>query len=199
MIFFTPEEKQLIARLSVVGGWDNIEANELKRKIKDHFLSVAVPRCCYCQLSMGPWYRMTIDVEHVLPKKKFPQYTFDLRNLNISCKRCNMGIKREDVGFYLRPVADTNPFRSELYAFAHPNLDITSHHLQIVSVQIDAKLLIYYLKKTEKGKFTYEYFELIKIETDSFNEAQGVTDETPNDKIPQAIAQTLRNVLKTIE
>jgi hypothetical protein len=199
MIDFTPDEAQLIAQLSVPGGWDAKEAAALKKKIKDHFLANPVPCCCYCRLSMSPWHKITIDTEHVLPKQQFSRYTFDVRNLNISCKRCNMEIKGTDITFYVGLADEANPFRSELYLFVHPNLDKLDDHLQIISVQIGAKLLISYFPQTPKGQFTFEYFELNEIQTNSFNSGQGVTLETPSDNFPQEISKALRAVLKSIE
>jgi hypothetical protein len=198
MIVFTQQERELIDRLSVAGGWDDDEAEGLRRKIKDHFMAVDVPCCCYCRLSMSPWHRITIDVEHVLPKQQFPRFTFDPRNLNISCKRCNMEIKGTDIAFYLGQANEAAPFRSQLYSFAHPNLDAPNDHLQILSLQVNAKLLIWYLRQTPKGEFTYEYFELNEIETNSFTAAQGVTVETPSENLPPQIAQQLRTVLRSV-
>lgn len=199
MIDFTQEEKQLIAQLSVPGGWDAEEAAALKKRIKNHFLANGVPCCCYCRLSMSPWHKITIDTEHVLPKQRFPQYTFDLRNLNISCKRCNMEIKGADITFYVGLANEANPFRSELYSFVHPNLDKLDDHLQILSVQIGAKLLISYFPQSPKGQFTFEYFELNEIQTDSFSRGQGVAVETPSETLPAEIIQQLRAVLKSVE
>jgi hypothetical protein len=199
MIAITQDEGQLIEALSVAGGWDHDDAAGLRRKIKDYFLAFGVPCCCYCRLSMSSWHRMTIDVEHVLPKQSYPEFTFDPRNLNISCKRCNMEIKGTDISFYLGLPNEPNFFRSDLYSFVHPNLDNTDEHLQILSVQVGINLLIFYYKPTPKGLFTYEYFELNELEINSFTAAQGVTVATPTDNLPTEFAQQLRTVLQSIE
>jgi len=199
MITFTPEEELLIARLSVVGGWEDEEAAGLKRKIKDYFLASGVPCCCYCLLSMSAWHRMTIDIEHVLPKQRFPQYTFDLRNLNISCKRCNMDIKGVDIRFFLGSPDEPNPFRSELYSLVHPNLDQANKHLMLISVQLGNNQLIKYVIRAPKGQYAYEYFDLKEIEANSFSNAQGVDIESISESLPPEIVSELRQVLSAVE
>ncbi len=196
MIAFTDAEKQTIARLSVAGGWDTGDAVDLKRKIKDHFLGKGVPCCCYCRLSMSAWHRITIDTEHVLPKQRFPRYTFDVRNLNISCKRCNMGIKGADVSFYLGLPNEADPFKSELYSFIHPNLDDASEHLQVVVLQLDNGLLINYFPKTPKGHATLEYFRLKEIATNSFSKPQGLEITLPSVTLPPEIFRALSELVK---
>lgn len=196
MIAFTDAEKQTIARLSFAGGWDTDDADDLKRKIKDHFLNDGVPCCCYCRLSMSQWHRITIDTEHVLPKQKFPKYTFEVRNLNISCKRCNMGIKGADVSFYLGAPDEVDPFKSDLYSFIHPNLDNVGEHLQVVAIQVDNRLMIIYAAKTPKGKKTYEYFRLSEIETNTISKTQGLEANVPSDTLPPEIFRALSELLR---
>jgi hypothetical protein len=197
---FTPEEQQLATRLSVVGGWDKIEAGSLKTKLKTHFLTKTCHCCCYCLRSMYQWHSITIDVEHVLPKGsgKFPQFTFEVRNLSVACKRCNMGIKGSDTSFYLGATNDPNPFRSELYEFIHPNLDTASQHLEFWSAQHNAKFMVKYqvLNDSTKGKATYEYFKLQRLEVNSFDEAQGLSAVLPDESIAPEIT---REILKAVE
>lgn len=203
MIIFTAEEKKLIARLSVAGGWDTAEANPLKAKIKPYLLTKTFNCCCYCRRSMHQWYAMTIDIEHVLPKGngKFPQFTFEIKNLSVSCKRCNMGIKRSDTSFYLGAADEADPFKSEHYAIIHPNLDVVDNHLGFLSVQYNGKLMVKYqvVNASMKGNTTYEYFELRKLELNSFDEAQGLADVLPSESLPSELAQELKVVLDSIE
>jgi uncharacterized protein (TIGR02646 family) len=203
MIVFTADEKKLIASLSIAGGWDNPQANPLKAKIKPHLLAQTANCCCYCRRSMHQWYAMTIDIEHVLPKGngKFPQFTFEVKNLSVSCKRCNMGIKRSDTSFYIGTADEADSFKSEQYTFIHPNLDVTDDHLGFLSVQYNGKLIIKYqvVNASMKGSATYEYFELRKLELNSFDEAQGLDDVSPSEAMPPELAQELRTVLDSIE
>lgn len=43
-------------------------------------------KCVYCDNRLS-WNKVTID--HILPKKEYPQYTYDIQNWLPSCKLCN--------------------------------------------------------------------------------------------------------------
>jgi hypothetical protein len=197
MITFDDSEQQLIQRLSVRGGWDEDDAGPLKRKIKDYFLGLGISSCCYCGLSMSAWHRITIDIEHVLPKGRFPEYTFEVKNLNISCKRCNMTIKGEKISFYLGNAGESDPFRSVLYKFLHPNYDVRKDHLRIVNVQVDNDLLLkyYVVPGSAKGEETYDFFKLKELETNTFDRAQGESAQDGIEALPPNIAADLRALL----
>ena len=202
MISFTDDEKLTIARLSVAGGWDQDNAKLLKAKIKPYLLAKTSDCCCYCRRSMHQWHGLTIDIEHVLPKSngKYPQFTFDLKNLSISCKRCNMGIKGNDTSFYLGAPGEADPFKSEHYEFIHPNFDVADDHLGFLFVQLNNKLMVKYqvVNGSAKGTRAYEYFELKKLEIDSFDQAQGVDRVLPSETLPSALAQELKTFLNSI-
>lgn len=202
MIDFTLDEEALIAQFSVPGGWDKDEIKAIKKKIKPFLLGKTSSCCCYCRRSMHSWHALTIDIEHVLPKgkKSFPQFTFALQNLSISCKRCNMGIKREDTSFFTLIPGDTDYFKSEKYEFIHPNLDVIDDHLKVLIVQFNNQLLIKYqvVDASTKGAAAYKYFKLGLLEVNSFDEAQGLDDVTPSESLPPEFARELQTVLDSI-
>lgn len=197
MIEFDEQENQLIRRLSVRGGWDEEDANPIKQKIKKFFLDKGIASCCYCGLSMSAWHKITIDTEHVLPKGRFPQYTFEMKNLGISCKRCNMTIKGEKISFYFGGVSEIDPFRSELYAFIHPNYDERRAHLRLVTMQVDEDLYLKYIVTpgSSKGTETYRFFQLDELEKDTFSQAQGEARAAEIEDLPPEIASRLRDII----
>lgn len=201
MIRFTDEEKQLIESLSVVGGWDDAAATPLKHKIKPYLLEQTSECCCYCRRSMQEWHQITIDSEHVLPKsdEKFAKFTFELRNLSVSCKRCNMGIKRADTSFYVGAPVEEDPFKSEYYTFIHPNLDVVDDHLQLVSIQFNTIRMVKYsvVNSSPKGTKTKEYFKLERIEVNSFDGAQGLEDVSPSESLPRKILAEIEAILES--
>lgn len=196
MIEFNEQELQLIRRLSVRGGWDDDDADALKTKIRDYFLNRPVPCCCYCGVAMFGWHRITIDTEHVLPKGKFPQYTFEMRNLDLSCKRCNMQIKREDDSFYRGGANCADPFQSEFYDIVHPGLDRKIDHLKLIVVQADDKLMIKYfvVNASAKGDATYRYFRLQELEVNTFDEAQGLESTESIEDLPHEIVVEMNSI-----
>jgi len=161
--------------------WKDKSLEDLKRKIKDYYLSLKTPaRCSYCQRSLNAEFRMVIDIEHILPKEQFPKYMFEPFNLNISCKRCNMNIKGRDISF----IDSTNPIdigsneacQSSTYKLIHPNFDEFFNHIQRISKEYDQNTLVKYsvVKNSSKGHYTYDYFKLKEFEINSLNVIQGL-------------------------
>jgi uncharacterized protein (TIGR02646 family) len=196
MIEFTDAEKDLMARLSVKGGWDDPAASVVKKKIRRHLNECGIAFCCYCRVSMHGWHALTIDPEHILPKSIYPQHTFHLLNLNISCKRCNMGVKKTDDSFFLEAQNCSAPFRSDIYTIIHPNLDRVEDHLDIEIRQRNRNYIRKYwvVNNSAKGLKTYEYFKLIELEVESVDEAQGL--QTVNSDLPTESADKLIEELK---
>lgn len=122
---------------------------------------------------------MVLDIEHVIPKSKIASEMFQLANLAVSCKRCNMRIKGEDVSFISNDFEhfkqSISYYKSEYYRFIHPNLDEWDDHLLYMVVQRNKKKIVYYqvVKDSKKGEYAKEYFELDKIQANTFDEAQG--------------------------
>lgn len=199
---FTAEEQATIVRLSVVGGWDHSDAAPLKAKLRPYLLTRTAHCCCYCRREMHEWHMLTIDTEHILPKGNglYPQFSFELRNLSISCKRCNMSIKRSDTSFYIGNLGEEGLFESEHYSFIHPNLDNVNEHLAILLIQYNQSLMVKYqtVNNSAKGANTYTYFQLAKLEMNSFDEAQGLNEISPSEELPPELAQELTAVLDTI-
>ncbi len=202
MLTFTDDEKALISTLSIVGGWDDESdsSRALKRKIKDFYLA-AGDLCCYCLRDMRGWHRMSIDLEHVLPKSVYPQLMFEPRNLNLACKRCNMRIKGERVCFFVGTPQSAADFLASEYSFIHPNLDKFEDHISIFTVQYNRKLLVKYTVTdgSTKGAQTYEFFRLRELERDSYDEAQGNARVEPSERMPASIAREVMAILSSIE
>ena len=166
--------------------WDSTLLKDPKTKIKNFLLTKQGQRCCYCQRPLVGEFRMVIDIEHILPKSKYERYMFNITNLAVACKRCNMSIKRDDTSFFKG--THNNPathFNSDSYKFIHPNLDDYFLHLDYLVKIVNGKMMIKYNLKnnSSKGQYTYDYFKLIELEVNSFNEAQGIEVDTPNQEL----------------
>lgn len=174
----TPSESAAVeAAMQTDKPWkeDNAEINSVKTKIRDLHLARQKSNCCYCRTNLHGGGHFMIDREHVLPKKAFKQYTFEIWNLSISCKRCNMEMKGERKHF----VVDMGPTAavqtSANYRIIHPNFDAWKDHLQRYQVQLtdDVVVKISLVEGSEKGQYTYDFFKLKDLDTDAFDVAQG--------------------------
>lgn len=199
-ITFTRAEITEMKRASAIGHseWDYLKVATIKQKIKSQKLISQKNICCYCQRDITAEYNLVLDIEHIIPKSARLKLMFRMKNLSVSCKRCNMKIKGKNLDFLSMPLVSLpkNTLKSKYYKFIHPNLDKQHKHLTRVSIQILDKILVKYIVKndSEKGKYTYEYFKLKEFEKDSFDAAQGKNMK----KILNPSIEELFNNLKVI-
>lgn len=182
--------------------WNNIKVDQIKVRLKEHYRLSSDEQCCYCKKDFGDEFNMVIDIEHILPKSRFPDYMFDVFNLNIACKRCNMRIKKDKIDFIVNmdEIVAQRLERSQ-YKFIHPNFDNYFNHLEVIQILRNNKKFIKYLvvDNSQKGKYTYKYFQLDRREIDTINEAQGVTiKESEVAELPEEITINLKELLKDI-
>ncbi|EJM0964737.1 MULTISPECIES: HNH endonuclease [Klebsiella pneumoniae complex] len=192
---FSLEERRLIA-LAIEQGhtfWGDSSLEALKRKIKNHLRQKQQECCCYCSRNIDDEFNMVLDIEHVIPKSEIVSEMFELSNLAVSCKRCNMRIKGDDVSFiegsFEQFKASGNFYNSVSYKFIHPNLDRWDGNLNYIVAQVNRRKIVYYqvVGDSSKGQFTKDYFELDKIQVNTFDEAQEATGR--KEPIDPAIAE----------
>lgn len=195
----TVEDQALIEEVIKQGGdvWENKALLALKRRIKSFYLAATSDQCCYCRRDLNDEFNMVIDIEHIIPKALFPKFMFEVTNLNVSCKRCNMRIKRNRVDFLLDlSVIEERFGDSAQYRFVHPNLDRYADSILLIVMKVGDKKYIKYKSITEKGTYTYNYFELDKIETNTLNVAQGLP--SMDAELPGELSLDLRRELAVL-
>lgn len=173
---YTQQEQTLIAKaLAEAKPWDALCAVPVKKRIYEYHKQLQKELCCYCLRNLKAEFKMVVDTEHVLPKEKYRPHTFDIWNLSVSCKRCNMKIKGQRVDFLADAVfTKIDKKDSKAYHFIHPNLDEVRKHLARVALEIDGERLVSYVvkDKSPKGLFHVDYFRLRELEITSFDAAQ---------------------------
>ncbi len=151
---------------------------DLKDRLRDHHLKRHHNTCCYCRSNLHGGGHFFVDREHILPKEKFPNYTYHIENLSVACKRCNMQFKNRSLAFLAvkRALVTQVPGDSTWFHFVHPNLDDWRDHLRRYAQQIDTHTVVAYkvVNDSAKGHWTWRFFALEQFEIDSFDNAQGV-------------------------
>ncbi len=185
-IVFTQQEINEIIRVYYAGHneWNKIRLGTIKSKIKTEKSTRQNDFCCYCRRDIHNEFRLVLDIEHVLPKSKIIKHMFTSKNISVSCKRCNMNVKGDDVSFLSMPIDELpkRVFRSKYYKIIHPNLDKYNNHLVRIAFQVGDEIFVKYFVKnrSEKGIFTREYFRLTEFERNSSNRAQGGSGDEVN-------------------
>ena len=201
---FDKSEKKLIENAIRQGHkfWSDDSLDALKRRIKDHLRVKQDECCCYCSRNTDDEFNMVLDIEHIIPKSKLVSEMFEMMNLAVSCKRCNMRIKREDISFidsFEKLKKEGAYYASENYKFIHPNLDEWDDKLMYIVAQINRKKIVYYevVNKNKKGTFAKKYFELDKIQVNTFDEAQnaGIRKEPSDPNVARKYLKLVTNLL----
>lgn len=163
--------------------WEDKSIIAAKSQIKELLKIKHKHQCCYCRRSFVGEFNMVIDIEHVLPKEKFPEWIFEIENLSLSCKRCNMNVKNDDIEFYKEQVG-TYSRDSDAYKIIHPNYDDWNLHMKYFCwIENDLRIIKYVpLANSSKAAFTYAYMRLDELEIKTLNISQGRYYD-PNDDL----------------
>ncbi|WBL32751.1 HNH endonuclease [Sinirhodobacter sp. HNIBRBA609] len=154
---------------------DPIKANlaSVKVKIKDFHFPRVSRKCCYCRRSLED-ASIEIDREHIVPKGKKKSLSYNIFNLSLACKRCNMTYKGERtdhiIEFETIEADLRNPAR---YLIPHPNIGIYERHIVRNSIQLGDKQVTSYRRITEQGHFLYHFVRLDRLCVNELDEAQG--------------------------
>ncbi|PWQ87062.1 hypothetical protein DKY64_04395 [Stenotrophomonas maltophilia] len=183
-IEFTVEEKAAIAAALATakpwswepGGAQEVAIKSVKTKLRNIHMERHGDRCCYCRNNLHGGGHFVIDREHVLPKssKKFKLLAYELWNLGIACKRCNMQYKKNKVDFVVNQMDAEALQTSENYLLIHPNYDLYKDHIRFVEVRDDDSTVLKFTKQgTPKGEYTFKYFNLAELEVGKADAYQG--------------------------
>lgn len=163
-----------------------------KVKIKNYHLQKTANKCCYCRRSLRD-ANIETDREHIVPKGKVKSLAYNIFNLSISCKRCNMSYKREKVNHivnYQSIEADLrNPDR---YLIPHPNIDVYENHILRKAVQYGDIEIATYELLSPKGEFLYDFVGLKNLCIGDLDVAQG------GKKINESIAELFNHPIEGI-
>lgn len=185
-VFLADEISLLSTILSTHGSnidkyWSDDLTKPLRDRLKKFLMLQANNSCAYCRSDLSAAHKMTIDIEHIMPKDIYKYYTFSLTNLSISCRRCNFPpFKHNKVDFivnYTNPINyQINDFESNNYLFIHPNLDNYYDHIlfELRIVNGDKYRRYSVQNNSAKGLYTMNYFKLKDLEILSYDEKQNI-------------------------
>ena len=157
----TTQHQNLIADLADYGhkAWaDDVEVNgvdqssardAIKKHIRTELRTNQNGFCAYCGLKMR---EKNAHIDHVAPKKRFKNQTFNARNLVLTCYRCNFESKST-----FNPVARAEgEYEQWEFCFVHPILDDPRLHIS------RDKYFVWIESITEKGATTIDKFGLVE-------------------------------------
>ncbi|GAA62871.1 hypothetical protein P20311_0644 [Pseudoalteromonas sp. BSi20311] len=86
---FKAQELQLISdRFVTHTDWSKSCFDGIKLAVKNDLRPKQGNLCCYCKWELG-FDIKEVDIEHIVPKSEYSEYTFHPNNLSLSCPGCN--------------------------------------------------------------------------------------------------------------
>ncbi|GAB2643693.1 HNH endonuclease [Psychrobacter pocilloporae] len=150
---FSEEELQRIKdNFTFHGDWEKVVFDDIKKNIVDHLRQQQGNTCCYCKYQLGYDIKQ-VDIEHIVPKSKYEKFTFNGKNLALSCPACNTIKSTKEV---LKKTVVRYPQNSNHFRIIHAHYDNYSEHIDIVNKCI-------FVARTSKGSETITFCNLFRL------------------------------------
>lgn len=150
--------------------WDNTSEpmSSIRKKIRDHFLSTQNYQCCYCKMTKQEDHGLVWDVEHILPKILYPQFTFEPNNLAVACKECNRSKWNKDI--VIKPSSLNSKYlsTSNTITIIHPHLDRYEEHIQVIRYG-ENRIFHTAVNNSSKGNNTFHVCNLMRFLQSAFD------------------------------
>lgn len=179
-VSFTEEEQNLINKIYETGKsgpdmWNESSLKAIRNKISRVTLT---NQQCYCAFCEGRLEAGTTAIEHIVPKGKHREFTYEPKNLVSACGRCNStrikGGKETLIG-PLNPIYSLNRFK-----IVHPILDEPDEHI----VFKDEDRIIFDLNNcSQLGKDTIKFFKLEEINATEKRAMSAFMRKQPSDMV----------------
>ena len=117
--------RRLVKEKPWLGKWDEVSLKDIKDDIRAQLVSNQ-DCCAYCGLPFKG--NKDMQIEHIAPKAKYryPQFTFTLENLVLSCMYCNDLIVKGTKDTIIAP--SSNQYRKCNFSIVHPYFDNPEDH-----------------------------------------------------------------------
>ena len=194
MYKLTNQEKALLKKNN--HDWDDSKFDELKKNIRDYARIQQGNRCCYCK-SVLPFDKGTTDIEHILPKKKYPNFVYEPKNLALACKTCNTNKGEKEV---------LNKTDIKRYPSTSTNVKIIHHHYDKYEDHIDIIGDCVYYPISSKGQETsticklWELVQVLKKSRETYYKGKPIDKimndlmNLPEEHIPDAMRELTRRL-----
>lgn len=131
----TANQQRLAESITSRGyNWNHGDFQWFKDILKERLRARQKDRCCYCRRLLR-YDKGVVEIEHIVDKGsskgKYKRFTFEIKNLALSCKDCNnaKGVKN----VLASPLTKTAPYptRAADYVWVHPHFHKYSEHIII--------------------------------------------------------------------
>lgn len=178
--------------------WSCKEFFHLKKRLKVILKKYFDNTCAFCQRTLAEDEDIIIDIEHVLPKHKYINYSFDIRNLVISCRRCNTGAQKGTRTDFINNLIQNDQYNDVVdfslnnYKFIHPKYENTRDFYELECLQSGRSVFIRYTINSNHPKldYTFNFFNLKKLERGTLDDCARIM-RTLNSKFSKYLPEKI--------
>lgn len=132
--------------------WSKTVFDNLKVNLIEHLRKEQNNKCCYCKNELG-YDIKSVDIEHIIPKSEYSDFTFHNLNLALSCPGCNTKKSTKPV---LNKMIKKYPSDGKPFLIVHAHYDEYDKHI------INREECVY-IARTAKGSDTIKFCELFRF------------------------------------
>lgn len=193
----TIAEKKLIAgNFTIHTDWEKPIFDEIKTKVRDNLRPKQKNKCCYCKKELGHDIK-EVDIEHIIPKAEYKDFTFEPLNLALSCPACNT--KKGDTKILSKTVKHY-PKTTKSFLIVHAHYDNYNQHIVIHNDCVFEGI-------SKKGCRTIEVCELFRLKAVEKKAKKVLTSRTkPSELInlvmkasPKELTQVMTEISKRLK
>ncbi|PFE56046.1 hypothetical protein CN318_12445 [Bacillus cereus] len=142
--------------------WKYSGASDTRKDIRDYLIKEFNNTCCYCQINI-PRGNTKPEIDHVVHKKIYKQFTYHPKNLVLACPNCNHLKGMKETLIRLRRVSYCSlknyPCESRDFLIIHPYFDDYDKH-----IEIEASIFYQPKEDSDKGKETIRICHLYRLQ-----------------------------------
>ena len=171
--------------------WEKPVFDAIKTKVRDNLRPKQNNKCCYCKKELG-YDIKEVDIEHIVPKSEYQNFTFVPLNLALSCPACNT---KKGESKILSKEIKRYPKTTKSFLIVHAHYDSYNQHIIIHDGCVFEGI-------TKKGCRTIEVCELFRLKVVEQKAKKVISSRTSHssliDLVLKATPAELANVMKEI-
>lgn len=193
----TIAEKKLIAgNFTTHTDWEKPIFDGIKTKVRNNLRPKQKNKCCYCKKELGHDIK-EVDIEHIIPKSEYRDFTFETINLALSCPACNTIKKDKKI---LKEAIKRYPKTTRSFLIVHAHYDNYNQHIVIHNDCIFEGI-------SKKGCRTIEVCELFRLKAVEKKARKVLTSRTKTSELvelvrkasPKELTQVMTEIFKRIK
>jgi hypothetical protein len=111
----------------VASRWSDADVESVRREIKQHYIVEQEYLCCYCGIADPSTHGLDWDVEHIVARRRRPEFMFTPANLAVACRECNVHKGSKET--LVDPACMVYPTTGDAFLVVHPHFDDWSEHI----------------------------------------------------------------------